>query len=201
MSDKIVFLGTKGAGKTTMVSIMRGETPPQEPVSTDGNTAQDCRPVIIEKRWWPWLDKTIMVHDTGGKNTNKEEDYKRWIEESAYVVFVFDGREFLKEMDSVKGGIIGTKIRNWILSVFEKNGRSKNNLIFVATHKDLYAGDMKRDILDKMKKVNEEYKELVHTKRYIFEELMEDDQNFFCIDSRDATQVNDIFNKLKEKIK
>ena len=193
---KIVLLGTKAAGKTTMLSIMRGENPPEDPKSTDGHTDQDRYTI---GGWWIFGDK-IEMHDTGGKNTNTEDDYKEWIKESDYVIFVFDGREFIQEIDSTKGGIIGTKIRNWVLPVFEKNKLPKNHLIFVATHMDKYNGyNMRQDILDKMKKVNDEYDKIVHTKRYTFEDLMEDNSNFFCVDSRNKEQITKMFNDIKSR--
>ncbi len=195
MNKKIVLLGTKAAGKTTMLSIMRGENPPEDPKSTDGHTDQDRYTI---GGWWIFGDK-IEMHDTGGKNTNTEGDYKEWIKESDYVIFVFDGREFINEMDSTEGGIIGTKIRNWVLPVFMENEKPLDNLIFVATHMDIYGNEMRQSILNKMKEVNKVYDDIVHTKRYTFDELMNNNSNFYCVDSRNEEQIKKMFNDIKSR--
>ena len=132
-------------------------------------------------------------------DTNNEEDYKKWILESDYVMFVFDGGKFINEMDSPEGGIIGTKIRNWVLPVFNENNIPLTNLIFVATHMDEYGPNMRQYILEKIKDVNKAYEKLVHTKRYTFDGLMESDQNFFCVDSRDEKQITRMFNDIKSR--
>lgn len=224
--DDLVLLGTKAAGKTTMLSIIRGKGVPENPAQTDGHTKSDYKKInhkfdnqrdsekLID---WSYLGNGIRnfidkykIHDTGGKDTNTSADYKDWIDHARRVCFVFDGTEFLKEIEGDTGGEIGMRIRNWLLPNYNFNGKTSrtednnakkksiNSLFFIASHEDLYSGDLKNDIIEKIESANKRYQSLSKQNilRYPYLALLSDYSHFYSVNSADEEKVLKIFNEI-----
>lgn len=145
--------------------------------------------------------------DIGGMSHNNENEYAKYIKDSYNVIFVFNGCDFYKEITNFNnGGIINAKIKHFVLSQYKKELANCRNLIFVATHKDQYNKTnglsiddnitMKNDIIQALKKANEEYQKATSCERYPYASLFEDSERFYCINAEHEQDVLTMFEKL-----
>ena len=193
----VVLIGRPGAGKTCMAKIMSGDVVPTVYISTTNPTKYNAD----NGSWFFNVGKTIIT-DIGGLNQTKYAEWNnRLLSSDGYdlmgnslTFYVFDGNEFLKELDNHwAGGPIGAEIRNPLKRVYDNWNLSHNtdelpaNLYFVATHRDkCLIGNMKEKILNKMSDIQKEY-----PGRYFFYQKMM--STLHCINATDAEEVKDLF--------
>lgn len=200
----VVLIGRPLAGKTCMAEIMSGGVAPTGYISTVKPTKYDAD----NGSCFFNLGKTIIT-DIGGNDQNlttwkshllSSDEYE--LMGNSFTFYVFDGNEFLKELDNHwAGGAIGAEIRNtlkkvydnWRLAEYVKNDKNAKiyelpaNLYFIATHRDqCLIDDMKKEILNKMSDIQKEY-----PGRYFFYKKMM--STLHCINATDAEEVKDLF--------
>lgn len=192
----VVLIGRPGAGKTCMAKIMSGGVAPTGYISTTNPTKYNADNGSIFFN----LGKTIIT-DIGGNDQNTTT-WKNHLLSSdgcelmgnSLTFYVFDGNEFLKELDNHwAGGPIGAEIRNTLKRVYDNWNLSHNtdelpaNLFFVATHRDkCLIGDMKKEILNKMSDIQKDY-----PGRYLFYKKMM--STLHCINAKNTEEVKDLF--------
>ena len=139
-------------------------------------------------------------YDLGGMDTNDENEYKIRIKDSRNVVFVFNGCDFLKEIKNYKeGGPISSKLVHYVLPCYKDWKTNSKNLIFIATHADMYNGTadkLREDIRNGLKSANEDYKNKTGDIRYPYVSLFDDDNRFYAIDATDKAKVHEIFGQI-----
>lgn len=200
----VVLIGRPLAGKTCMAKIMSGGVAPTGYISTPNPTKYDAD----NGSWFFNLGKTIIT-DIGGNDQNATTWKDHLLSSdgcelmgNSLTFYVFDGNEFLKELDNHwAGGPIGAEIRNtlkrvydnWKKYQYESNGKNAKidelpaNLFFVATHRDqCLIGDMKKEILNKMSDIQKEY-----PGRYFFYQKMM--STLHCINAKNTEEVKDLF--------
>ncbi len=169
----VVLIGPQAAGKTTIYSILKGKSIPDDHYATQGQPPENRSP-RTRGLWDRMFKKNMWFLDLGGGEFDR---FEKWIKDNdvEYVIIVFNGVELLKEMDEPEKGGRTTSYCKMILS--KMKGKEGVKVKLVATHKDIFDesmkdefdGSMKDEILRKIQKVNGEYKSFFATKRYPFD--------------------------------
>ncbi len=193
----LLLCGMPQAGKTRIASVLSNfvYVEPYQQTSCDEHTIPLSGDILkaIPDAFGSW-----EYQDLGGTKLYDANAYGQYIRESRNVVFVFNGFDFLNELKNYKeGGAISTMLTFYVLSQY-KNLIKTDNLIFVATHADLYQGDLKKEILSCLKTANKEYREFMgeNIDRYVYADLFNMRDRFYCIDARDKEQVKDTFKRI-----
>jgi len=203
----LVLIGRPGAGKTCMAKIMSGGVAPTTYEET--NKAKDYK--AKNGSFIFNFGKTIIT-DTGGRKLDSSTWNNYCLKGDRLIFYVFDGKEFLKELDCHwEGGEIGSSIRNELLPIYRSYERMSEdskkksgynckvpisddglgkNVYFIATHKDkCLIGDMKDKIISKMNSIQDEC-----PGRYFFHKRML--STLYCINATDVDEVKQLFDKI-----
>lgn len=194
----IILLGMPAAGKTTMAKTylkgkkLSAEEQPKE--QTEWEELKKVFPLLTVPK--------VSIVDTGGLEKNQNQEvYGSWISKAEKVLFVFNGIDFLKEIQSPQlGGVINSKITGLVYNNLKdrhkvKKEKEGDGFFFIATHADQYS-NLKRDIINEMEKANKDYERFFGgARRYPYKQFFSGD-HFFCIDSRNPDEVKEMFTKI-----
>lgn len=110
---RILLIGRPSAGKTTMAKIMSEEEVPANYSATNVPKEYDAK----DGNFFFNIGHTKII-DTGGNDQNKLNVWSRY--SWNYIFYVFNGNEFLKELDAPwNGGPIGAELRHDLRPIFD----------------------------------------------------------------------------------
>ena len=205
----LVLIGPISAGKTTFLNSARNKKTPEKNL-----------PTVLAYDTFSWGVKiggiSGKICDTSGSTTlvlNKKEVLKKLMSDNNRIAFIFNGRDFLYEVEHPKEpGEISSIIKNLVLPTWEEElDRLKNNqkklankqLFFIANvsnnpnDEKFYVGvnNVKERIVTAMGAANKYYSDIAKHFRYPFINYFESN-SFFCIDARDFKAVQDAGNEM-----
>lgn len=184
---QILLVGPLRAGKTQIRHSYADDT---DVIPTNGRKQS-------EKAELMFLSKKRLLEIGGGSQEMTDYPFSEEAKDKDCVMFVFDGTEFLKQVNNPsEGGEIYARLKNQIWNAYDQPDSciKKDRLKIVATHKDLCNGDLKQEIINAVDKANVEYKKITGVNRYK-RELFEP-AYFYCINACDKTEVENMFNRI-----
>lgn len=116
VSTAVAFIGLENAGKTTLVTRLKGQEPEREYIPTMGMNIE-----IIQHE-----DLDLLAVDLGGQSQQRESFWENQIKKAAAVVFVFDSADPSKVEEA----------STWLLKAIEW-ARPEAAFLFLANKKDL----------------------------------------------------------------
>ena len=189
----LILIGPRMAGKTALLRTIKGEQP-QEHIATQSNG--EGKKISMGN----WLKRNFgsdtIILDTGSKY-NEFERYTEWCQQAKTIVFVFNGCEFLDELKNYNSPGKNTSFCRRICSEIEKDKNA--NICFVATHQDIFKGNIVGPIQESMENANKEYEYQFPnmSKRYHpFSDMMQG--RLFGVNALNTEEVKELFNKITE---
>ena len=189
----LIFVGPMAAGKTTLFQVLQGNVPPTKHEATISNGRIISIWTIAKPKFFGLLKGKVSIIDAGGKNTEFNK-YKEYCNKAEKIIIVFNGVDFLKEVDNCKNGGESTSFCKMLLSQLHEIDAS--NLFFVATHADLYTGNssMCEEIIKRIEQANNEYQTLSNSKRYPMKNDMPG--RLYEVNATDPASVQNVFSSI-----
>lgn len=200
MADILLF-GPPMAGKTQLYHSLRGQiyNNPQQTGDEEYKVVK-FKNIALLLRWirgW----KINTIREIGGKDKYlyDKEFLHKVFEANSKLVFVFNGNDFIKELENFKcGGLISALLRCYVMPAL---GEDQRDIFFIATHNDEYEDpemDMETKIFTCLESANEEYRIVANGTRYPFKKLLRG--NLYCVNAMDQDQVRRVFESINKSL-
>lgn len=186
MSKKILVIGPEAVGKTCFCKLLHGEDCPKEHVQTRNlNNAT----ISVKDSGFLVFNHDEVI-DLGGQQF---EEYPELIKNAKpdSIFFMFNGVKLLEELKNFNVGGDTTMRMTFLNDILEEK-----DTFYIATHKDLYEGEMKDDILKGINEANDAYRSLSgEMPRYHFKL----GGRLFTVNATDKEQVINLYKELMKE--